>query len=63
MGAREGHALPFIGETGRDGPDHNPVFTVEVAVNGLEPASGRGGSKRVAGSSSDTFKNTGLGND
>ena len=44
----EGHALPFYTETGRDGPDHDPVFTVEVAVNGLEPASGRGGSKRHA---------------
>ncbi len=44
----EGHPLPLYTETRRDGPDHNPFFTVEVAVNGLEPASGKGGSKRLA---------------
>ena len=61
----EGHALPFYTETGRDGPDHNPVFTVEVAVNGLDPASGRGRSKRVAeqAAAATLIKNAGLGND
>ena len=61
----EGHALPFYTETGRDGPDHNPVFTVEVAVNGLDPASGRGGSKRLAeqAAAATLLKNAGLGND
>ena len=61
----EGHALPFYTETGRDGPDHNPVFTVEVAVKGLSPASGKGGSKRLAeqAAAAALLKNAGLGND
>ena len=61
----EGHELPFYTETGRDGPDHNPVFTVEVAVNGLQPASGRGRSKRVAeqAAAATLLKNAGLDND
>ena len=44
----EGHPLPLYTETGRDGPDHAPSFTVQVTVKGLEPASGKGGSKRLA---------------
>ena len=45
---REGYPLPLYTETGRDGPDHDPIFTVEVAVTSLERASGKGGSKRLA---------------
>ena len=37
----EGHRLPLYTETGRDGPDHAPLFTVEVAVTGMEPAAGK----------------------
>jgi ribonuclease-3 len=32
----------------REGPDHDPVFTVSVAVVGIEPAIARGKSKREA---------------
>jgi ribonuclease-3 len=31
-----------------EGPPHKPVFTVEVRIEGLEPATGRGKSKRAA---------------
>ncbi len=34
--------------TGRTGPDHAPVFTIEVQIEGLAPASGTGSSKRRA---------------
>ena len=43
----EGHPLPLYTETGRDGPDHD-LFHRGSRRNGLEPASGRGGSKRLA---------------
>ena len=61
----EGHPLPIYTETGRDGPDHDPFFTVEVAVNGLEPASGKGGSKRLAeqAAAANLLKYAGLDND
>ena len=32
----------------RSGPDHDPVFTVEVAMDGVESAKGQGRSKRAA---------------
>ncbi len=32
----------------REGPDHQPVFTVSVQVGGYAPASGEGGSRRAA---------------
>jgi ribonuclease-3 len=32
----------------RSGPDHDPLFTVRVTVEGTEPADGRGRSKRLA---------------
>ncbi|WP_061934202.1 ribonuclease III [Aureimonas sp. AU22] len=32
----------------RSGPDHEPVFTVRAAIEGVAPAEGRGPSKRVA---------------
>ena len=61
----EGHPLPIYTETGRDGPDHAPLFTVEVAVTGLEPASGKGGSKRLAeqAAAATLLKFAGLDND
>jgi len=40
--------LPEYREVGREGPVHAPVFVVDVAVKGHEPAQGRGGSKREA---------------
>jgi len=30
------------------GPDHNPVFTVEVQVAGVPVGSGKGGNKKAA---------------
>ena len=40
--------LPSYRETGREGPDHGPVFTVEVAVVGQASVGGTGASKRAA---------------
>ncbi len=46
----QGRALPLPSyrETGREGPDHDPVFTIEVAVEGQPTSSGSGPSKRAA---------------
>ena len=41
-------AAPAYQIEGRDGPDHDPLFTVSVAVTGFEPSIGRGRSKREA---------------
>ena len=46
--ARVGHAAPRYTLTERSGPDHRPVFTVEVFVAPLDPAVGEGGSKQAA---------------
>ncbi|MEO0036695.1 MAG: RNase [Pseudomonadota bacterium] len=43
-----GRALPVYRVVGAEGPPHDPVFEVAVAVAGLAEASGRGPSKRVA---------------
>jgi ribonuclease-3 len=43
-----GLALPKYRETGREGPDHAPRFTVEAALDGFEPARAEGASKRAA---------------
>lgn len=43
-----GGGLPHYREISRSGPDHRPVFTVEVIVEGAEPARGEGASKRAA---------------
>lgn len=43
-----GKALPVYTVTGTEGPPHEPVFVVEVAVDGVGFASGQGSSKRVA---------------
>ena len=39
---------PVYSETGRDGPDHAPQFTVEVRLDTGESAQARAGSKRIA---------------
>ena len=43
-----GLPLPDYREVGRSGPDHDPLFTVEVSVKGAAPARGEGRSKRLA---------------
>lgn len=46
----QGRSLPLPKYTivGREGPDHQPVFTVEVAVKGQNPIRGDGANKRAA---------------
>ena len=39
---------PTYRETGREGPDHQPLFTVEVTLASGEAESARAGSKRIA---------------
>lgn len=43
-----GLPLPCYRVLGTEGPSHDPVFAVEVAVQGLAPMAARGPSKRVA---------------
>lgn len=43
-----GLPLPVYEVTGREGPDHAPVFTMSVTVKGYEPATADGPSRRVA---------------
>ncbi len=43
-----GLALPEYREVRREGPPHEPVFTVEVSVIGQPPARAQGRSKRLA---------------
>ncbi|GAB4364218.1 MAG: ribonuclease III [Kiloniellaceae bacterium] len=43
-----GLPLPRYSEIDRQGPPHDPVFTISVEVEGLPPRSGRGRSKRMA---------------
>ena len=43
-----GLPLPSYQTVSRRGPDHEPVFEVEVSVTGHEPAAAKGSSKRVA---------------
>lgn len=43
-----GRGIPIYREVERSGPDHAPVFTVEVAVGGGAATRGVGGSKRQA---------------
>lgn len=45
---RRGAEGPVYLEVQRSGPDHKPKFEVEVAVPGVSPERGRGGSKREA---------------
>jgi ribonuclease III len=46
--ARTGDARPEYVIEKREGPDHQPVFTVSVQVDGFAPTSGTGGSRRAA---------------
>lgn len=46
--AQKGYGAPVYETVARKGPDHRPVFEIEVAVKGLEPARGEGGSKQDA---------------
>jgi ribonuclease-3 len=39
---------PSYRQSGRIGPDHEPVFIIEVSVNGFEPVAAQGSSKRFA---------------
>ena len=43
-----GLPTPVYRQVGRSGPDHAPVFSIEVSVNGFEPALAEGSSKRFA---------------
>jgi ribonuclease-3 len=43
-----GSGVPAYLIEGREGPDHDPVFTVSVRVNGYPPATGVGRTKRQA---------------
>ncbi len=43
-----GLALPAYAETGREGPPHAPVFTVQVSLDGLGSVTASGPSKRAA---------------
>jgi len=40
--------LPSYQEIGREGPDHEPLFTIEVSVDGHPPVRASGASKRAA---------------
>lgn len=42
------HPLPTYEMVGRSGPDHTPVFTIEVKVGDIGSASGTGTNKRTA---------------
>ena len=41
-------ATPTYGEVGREGPDHAPIFKINVMIEGLEPVEAAGKSKRDA---------------
>jgi len=43
-----GKPLPQYTDIARKGPDHAPLFTIEVTVEGLKPAHGDGKTKRIA---------------
>jgi ribonuclease-3 len=45
---KSAQATPSYEILGREGPDHDPVFTVKVCVAQIDPAVGSGGSKREA---------------
>jgi ribonuclease-3 len=40
--------LPLYLELSREGPDHEPRFTVEVQIEGMAPERGQGANKRAA---------------
>jgi len=39
---------PVYSEISRDGPPHDPIFTIQVMVEGLGTAEGQGASKRIS---------------
>jgi len=43
-----GKPLPAYQTLGMEGPQHDPIFLISVTVEGFEPVTGRGASKRVA---------------
>ena len=43
-----GLSLPDYRVTAQEGPDHQPLFTVEVTLNGQAPMTGEGNNKRAA---------------
>ena len=43
-----GSGLPRYQEIAREGPPHEPVFTIEVSIKGLDPVEATGSSKRQA---------------
>ncbi len=45
---QRGRALPTYREVARSGPAHDPVFVMEVTVDGAAPVTGQGPSKRAA---------------
>ena len=45
---KAGHGVPVYRTIGRDGPDHAPVFVMEVSAEGVTPQHGKGSSKRAA---------------
>jgi ribonuclease-3 len=48
QGKQQGKLQPVYRIVSRTGPDHEPVFVVEVAISGFQPATGTGRSKRIA---------------
>lgn len=46
--ARDSDARPEYAIEKREGPDHQPVFTVSVSVRGFSPSLGMGSSRRAA---------------
>ena len=46
--AAQGKAPPAYNVTGRQGPDHAPIFTIEVVIDGLDPQSAQGKSRQEA---------------
>lgn len=46
--AHQRGAMPAYTMENREGPDHDPVFTISVTVGDLSPGTGRGRSKREA---------------
>lgn len=44
----QGLPLPRYVEVSREGPDHAPMFTTEVCIDGKRPARGSGSNKRAA---------------
>lgn len=46
--AKSSEARPAYVIDSREGPDHQPMFTVTLRVDGFEPATGKGNSRRAA---------------